>query len=478
MQAGTSLAVAVAVVGALVRDVSLRVQSTLGDEPYMDEIFHLRQAQAYCRGEFSVWDDKITTYPGLYFLSSGLHNAVRLAFSAPFDSTCSPGVLRLGNTLLVAITYVACVLSRQSRSGDDVWSAHLYALLITAYPLSSFYYPLYYTETASTCTLALMYFVSSKRGQAGKPKSQLDVFLLASAAIAMRQTNAVWALFALGTNMLEQLGASGEGRLAPETEPYFTQLGAFVTALLRNALPLARRNWGLLVAALGFVALVLRNGGVAVGDKDHHRPVLHAAMPLHLAVAASATLAPFWVFGQGDGAAAAASASPGPLPTQSRNGVLALARHAVCAGCVSAALVLGSLEHPFLLADNRHYTFYLWRRVLRFPLIRALLGPPYYLCLLFVARTLRRAGRGALWVSIYAVAAALTLVPTPLFEPRYWTPGVVVFLLNAPPAQSAAQRAALALSVCACLCANAAATYVFLHRPFTGVDGHPARFMY
>jgi len=35
-------------------------------EPYIDEIFHVPQAQAYCRGDFSYWDNKITTPPGLY----------------------------------------------------------------------------------------------------------------------------------------------------------------------------------------------------------------------------------------------------------------------------------------------------------------------------------------------------------------------------------------------------------------------------
>ena len=35
-------------------------------EPYMDEVFHIPQAQAYCQGGFDVWDPKITTSPGTY----------------------------------------------------------------------------------------------------------------------------------------------------------------------------------------------------------------------------------------------------------------------------------------------------------------------------------------------------------------------------------------------------------------------------
>ena len=37
-------------------------------QPYIDEIFHLRQCQTYCQYNFHHWDNKITTPPGLYIL--------------------------------------------------------------------------------------------------------------------------------------------------------------------------------------------------------------------------------------------------------------------------------------------------------------------------------------------------------------------------------------------------------------------------
>ena len=36
----------------------------------LDEIFHIPAAQRYCDGNFSYWDPKITTPPGLYIFSS------------------------------------------------------------------------------------------------------------------------------------------------------------------------------------------------------------------------------------------------------------------------------------------------------------------------------------------------------------------------------------------------------------------------
>jgi len=34
-------------------------------QPYLDEVFHVPQALAYCEGRYGVWDPKLTTPPGL-----------------------------------------------------------------------------------------------------------------------------------------------------------------------------------------------------------------------------------------------------------------------------------------------------------------------------------------------------------------------------------------------------------------------------
>lgn len=40
-----------------------------------------------------------------------------------------------------------------------------------------------------------------------------------------------------------------------------------------------------------------------------------------------------------------------------------------------------SIHHPFLLADNRHYTFYVWRRIFQFhPLVPYVFAPGYLVC--------------------------------------------------------------------------------------------------
>lgn len=62
------LAVA-AIVSLWVVPISILVNRILPD-PYMDEIFHVPQAQKYCSGNFRSWDPMITTPPGLYVRKS------------------------------------------------------------------------------------------------------------------------------------------------------------------------------------------------------------------------------------------------------------------------------------------------------------------------------------------------------------------------------------------------------------------------
>ena len=52
---------------------------------------------------------------------------------------------------------------------------------------------------------------------------------------------------------------------------------------------------------------------------------------------------------------------------------------------VFESLFFCSYEHPYLLADNRHYTFYFWKNIYRqHELVKYLLTPVYSVCLLII----------------------------------------------------------------------------------------------
>jgi alpha-1,2-glucosyltransferase len=222
--------------------------------------------------------------------------------------------------------------------------------------------------------------------------------------------------------------------------------------------------------------------------------------------------------------------------------------HAAGALLCSASLLHGSHPHPYLLADNRHYTFYLWNRFLAYPLCRAALGVAYY-SLYFITfrwwkgqfRTFSRtskssstssstststdvvsvsvsenvsispacagSGPGPVWILGFVATACATLVPTPLLEPRYFTPVVLLAALHAPPLFTTTTTAtatttttvttataddvtevqvqvkvsvpgAAYVPLFAFAVLNAMVLAVFLLRPFQWPDGSTARFMW
>ncbi|XP_074880993.1 dol-P-Glc:Glc(2)Man(9)GlcNAc(2)-PP-Dol alpha-1,2-glucosyltransferase isoform X2 [Buteo buteo] len=70
--------------------------------PYMDEAFHVPQAQAYCHGRFLQWDPMITTLPGLYLVSVGVVKPAAWLFRWTGSVVCSVGMLRFINLLFSA----------------------------------------------------------------------------------------------------------------------------------------------------------------------------------------------------------------------------------------------------------------------------------------------------------------------------------------------------------------------------------------
>ena len=121
-----------------------------------------------------------------------------------------------------------------------------------------------------------------------------------------------------------------------------------------------------------------------------------------------------------------------------------------------------TLVHPFTLADNRHYTFYVFRILLRHPVIKYLAAPIYFLCAWAAIAALggqdahkqqptekksskqRRQDRAisplspgsdprASFLLIWLLATAASLVTTPLVEPRYFVVPWLMWRLHVAP---------------------------------------------
>lgn len=75
-------------------------------EPYMDEIFHIPQAQNYCHGNYHFWNDKITTLPGLYFLSQFFLKLFSSIQNVAVADVCSVLELRFTNAIFTMFSFV------------------------------------------------------------------------------------------------------------------------------------------------------------------------------------------------------------------------------------------------------------------------------------------------------------------------------------------------------------------------------------
>ncbi|KAI8466453.1 MAG: DIE2/ALG10 family-domain-containing protein [Monoraphidium minutum] len=396
-----------------------------------------------------------------------------------------------------------------------------FALVASLLPTQLLYAALYYTDVAALTGLLVAQLLLLRGGRGGGAAAA------AAAAVGMRQTNAVWVTLMIGGALLEDVlaarprgsggggtrgkaaaggsGGSGSGGEEQEEqeqagggepESLLGELRAALPAAWRERRPLLAAYWQLLLVPAAFAAFVVLNGGVTVGDREAHAPVSHLAQPLYFGLFALAAAGPLLAAPGAGGGAAGWLADAAAAPRREAAGWLA------AAALAAAAVARGTLAHPYLLADNRHYTFYAWRRVVgAHPAARYALIPAELLGWRLLLRALAAAQR-RLWVAAYAAAVVVTLLPAWLLEPRYFTPGLLLGLLHAwaPAAAAAAaveagrasggggggrrpwgaraDAAALLLTGAGYAAVNAATLYVFCARPYVWGDGSTARFMW
>ncbi|GIL55390.1 hypothetical protein Vafri_10947 [Volvox africanus] len=330
----------------------------------------------------------------------------------------------------------------------------LHALLLALYPLHWFFSFLYYTDVASLLFLLLAQLQVAKR------RHKLAA-LASSLAILCRQTNAVWAAFLLGQAALaetelewapalhgaqhrrrDQRRTGNANRLLDKAQPKtsdstiaaaakgakaaaatateavtaatatveepISELRVALTRLWRCRKTLVAKLWPLILPPAGFAAFLVSNGGsVVLGDKEAHKVVRHGAQLLYFAGWSALMLWP--------GLLTSATAL---LHIRRRRTLVSVV---VAAAAVAAAVAIGHLStmvHPYVLADNRHYVFYLWRRLLgRSANAKYILAPAYAAAwVLLLAGLLRRVS--VLWTAGFVACLVVQLLPAWLLELR------------------------------------------------------------
>jgi alpha-1,2-glucosyltransferase len=505
-----------------------------GVDTYMDELFHIPQAQKYCQGIFypEGWNSKITTLPGAYMVSFGIKTALNygagvylhareaLGYGAPeavaaaasswsysaapaaaadvfaqvtgWDS-CSVTALRTQSLVAGCLIFAAafrarrsliCVREGQWQASEKGYVSLLLAMAVTLYPVSAFYFFLYYTDSFSSLFLVLTVWLASAAAPKSFPSRISRLYLIffsSAAAIATRQTNAVWVAFLAGAALIPKRTNNSNSNNSNSNSTVFIAIGSYVNNALFGGATFAHLKAILLMAPVGafaYFVFAMNDGSIVLGDKEAHTPVLHLAMPLHALAIASFLLFVLETPTTTTTAAASTEAKHAIAPAANAPGKMVM--HALGLAATCGMLGYNSLSHPFLLSDNRHYTFYVWQRFLSDEKLRLGLGAVYY-WLIQRGLTQLVSANGVLWVIGYVLAVFVSLTPTPLLEPRYFTPAVLIALIAAPTAgrnPSKGYTARVLGTLLVFVAVNAATWFVFLNHPFVDAAGQTSRFMY
>ncbi|MCJ1434610.1 glucosyltransferase [Xylographa pallens] len=465
--------------------------------PYLDEVFHIRQALFYWANDWVTWDPKITTPAGLYVASyAWLWILKVLRLSSSFVTQLrSLNLLQGTIALYLTSRQLLFDISRFETSTNEDASRTTAArtlsigidhatLNICLFPPLFFFYSLFYTDVTSTVLVLLAYMDF----HLDKGRNQ---YFLSIAALFLRQTNIFWTAIYLGG--LEVLRILPKGRSGIEFpckstfldvvtgswqhsclydplvedawfEDYIKAGVSLIVASLANMQRLARPLVPYLLLLVGFGGFVFWNGGVVLGDKENHIASIHLTQMLYIwpyiAFFSFPLLLPYIL-----NAILPQSVIPPPLRMGStlhlvpRLGITLLSL-----GAMLIVVHYNTIVHPFTLADNRHYPFYVFRLLLRHPSIKYMVTPIYYVCawaaistmggfhigkkersvqskrededtvssLLPSSKTSLEPGTRVSFVLIWLLATSLSLVTAPLVEPRYFIIPWLMWRLHIP----------------------------------------------
>lgn len=117
--------------------------------------------------------------------------------------------------------------------------------------------------------------------------------------------------------------------------------------------------------------------------------------------------------------------------------------------------------HPFLLADNRHYVFYLWRRTLGYSkIIKYVIAPP--VCVIATVLMLLSMKRQHYLSNLtFWIITSMTLIPSSLIEFRYFIIPFIFWHFRARSnMNSIISEAAIYYII------NITTVYIYLYKPF------------
>ncbi|XP_041350519.1 putative Dol-P-Glc:Glc(2)Man(9)GlcNAc(2)-PP-Dol alpha-1,2-glucosyltransferase [Gigantopelta aegis] len=441
--------------------------------PYMDEIFHIPQAQEYCRRNFTSWDPMITTLPGLYLISVGILEPIAKVLQLTTMELCTPLVLRsinllfmTGNVWLLSRLITVMHFSKKESSTDAITIA-LTGLTLGSFPVLFFFTGLYYTDPGSVFFVLLMYFTSEDR-------HHFLAAIYGVLAIFFRQTNIVWLVMVTGIAISESLYdwiQIEKKEQSKENVDDWTVISTFFVLIGRtlkhNPMKLFDLFWKILVkiwsyilVGLGFGVFVFLNGGFVVGDRSQHAACLNIPQIFYFV-----SVAMFF--------SCMHILRPHLLIKFIKFCFSNIVMVILFIGLSYLAISHFTYIHEYLLADNRHYPFYVWSKIYkRYENAKYVLIPVYLFGCWSVWDLLRH--KNIFWKVSFLVCLLAATVPQKLLEFRYFIIPYIFFRLNMKPSPIIY----LVIEFLLYFVVNVATVYLFVKKPFVWSSGELQRFMW
>ncbi|XP_053951937.1 putative Dol-P-Glc:Glc(2)Man(9)GlcNAc(2)-PP-Dol alpha-1,2-glucosyltransferase [Anastrepha ludens] len=419
----------------------LRVYATA--PTVIDEEFHLRQGLHFCNKRFDVWDPKITTFPGLYLVSLIL---------IPLGACTELGLRCISLAAATVNIIVLYKIRRRLLGGAYGQLAALDAIIVGALPPLYFFSHLYYTDTLSLTTVLLFYYYWHK-------ESHLQAAVYAAASVLVRQTNVVWVAMCFGIMALDVLSgnyARAKGIKRQQVELLNPKvLWSILTAyrlLGRSIWQILRKGCYYLIIILPFVFFVFLNGSIVIGDKRAHEATLHLPQIFYFSLFAL-------IFGVSN---TLHELRP-TLRCLSREKLIVL----FLFGIGMLTVKWNTLVHPYLLADNRHYIFYIWNRFYgRYEWFKYAMVPIYVFALALLHSGLQHMRTS--FKLMFWIATVLVLCFQRLLELRYFLIPFVLYRLHTQPLVK--RRWAEWLELGCYVALNAFTFYIFLTKEIAWKD--------
>lgn len=374
----------------------------------IDEEFHIRQGKYYCMGKYNIWDPKITTFPGLYIISIIL---------LPFK-LCTTYYLRLisllGSTLNIFLIWKICILKRNQSTNNFLLNNALETISINLLPPLYFFSFLYYTDIISLTFVLLMF-------NFWLIKKNFLSFIFGICCILMRQTNIIWICMIFIINSIDELLKIINDLKYKYHINIINIKNVYQILLLNNRKLLKiyikrlQKNllgYGILI--LCFIIFIFINGSIVIGDKTAHQATIHLPQLLYFSLFISFFTLPKFL-----------------MNFYHILTIIKLNLIKFIIACIIIGIIVkyNTLVHPYLLADNRHYTFYIWNRLYgKYDLFKYAIIPLYIMNIIYIIENLKY-HKFSFQLSFY-LCIFIAIALQKLLELRYFIIPFIIFRLN------------------------------------------------